>query len=62
MVVGAISGADLAWHPSQSFNLAQVLGIWNDNQAVQTQFVFQPEAGGGAWAIDDVYVDPFSRG
>jgi hypothetical protein len=61
-VVGSVSGADLAWHASQSFNLATVLGIWNDTQSVQTQFVFQPEAGGGAWAIDDVYVDPFSRG
>jgi hypothetical protein len=60
--VGSISGADLAWHPSTSFNLAQVLGIWNADQAVQTQFVFEPEDGGGAWAIDDVYVDPFTKG
>ena len=57
-----VSGADLAWHPSKSFNLATVLGIWNDDQSVQTQFVFQPERSGAAWAIDDVYVDPYSRG
>jgi hypothetical protein len=61
-LAGSVSGADLAWHPSRSFNLAQVVGIWNDDQAVQTQFVFDPENAGGAWAIDDVYVDPFTRG
>jgi hypothetical protein len=61
-LVGSVSGGDLAWHPSRSFNLAQVIGISNNSQAVQTQFVFQPEGGSGAWAIDDVYVDPYTRG
>jgi hypothetical protein len=61
ILAGSVSGVDMAWRPSKSFNLAQLLGIWNDDQAIQTQFVFESE-GGGAWAIDDVYVDPFTRG
>jgi hypothetical protein len=61
-VVGSYSAGDTAWHPTQSFNLAQVLGIWNNDQSYQVQLVFDAERGGGNWAIDDVYVDPYSRG
>jgi hypothetical protein len=60
-VVGSVSTSDTAWHPTQSFNLATVLGIWNSDQALTAQFVFDPEDSGGAFAIDDVYVDPYSR-
>lgn len=61
-VVGAISASDTAWHPSAIYNLAQVMGIWNGDQAIQTQLVFDPDDAGGSWAIDDVYVDPYARG
>jgi hypothetical protein len=61
-VVGSYSASDTAWHPTQAFNLAQVLGIWNSDQAFQAQLVFTAETGGGNWAIDDVYVDPYTRG
>jgi hypothetical protein len=61
-VVGAYSAGDSSWHPTQSFNLAPVLGIWNGDQSFQVQLVFDPEDTGGSWAIDDVYVDPYSRG
>ena len=61
-VVGSYSASDNAWHPTQSFNLAQVLGIWNGDQAYQVQLVFDAEHYGGNWAIDDVYVDPYTRG
>jgi hypothetical protein len=61
-VVGSYSASDTAWHATQAFNLAQVLGIWNSDQAVQAQLVFTAETGGGNWAIDDVYVDPYTRG
>jgi len=60
-VVGSVSAADTAWHPTSSFNLAQVLGIWNSDQAMTARIVFDPEDAGGAWAVDDVYVDPYSR-
>jgi hypothetical protein len=61
-VVGAYSAGDGSWHPTQSFSLAPVLGIWNGDQSFQVQLVFDPEDAGGSWAIDDVYVDPYSRG
>jgi hypothetical protein len=61
-VVGSLSAGGTSWQPSRSFNLAQVLGISSDDQAVQARFVFDPENYGGNWAIDDVYVDPYTRG
>jgi hypothetical protein len=61
-VVGSVSGSDMSWQPTRAFSLAPVLGIWNNDQAYQVQLVFEPEDYGGNWAIDDVYVDPFTRG
>jgi hypothetical protein len=29
---------------------------------IPVQLVFDPENAGGAFAIDDVYVDPYARG
>jgi hypothetical protein len=60
-VVGSVTAADTVWHPTSSFNLAPVLGIWNSKQALTARIVLDPEDAGGAWAIDDVYVDPYSR-
>ena len=60
-VVGSVTAADTAWHPTVAFNLAPVLGIWNSTQAMTARIVLDPEDAGGAWAIDDVYVDPYSR-
>jgi hypothetical protein len=60
-VVGSVSG-DTSWKPTSVFSLAQVLPIWNGDQSYQVQLVFDPEDYGGSWAIDDVYVDPYSRG
>jgi hypothetical protein len=44
------------------FSLSSVLGLWSDDQTVNAQIVLDPEDYGGAWAIDDVYVDPYVRG
>ena len=41
-------------------NIASVLGLWNTDQDVSVQLVFDPENYGGSWAIDDVYVDPYA--
>ena len=51
-----------AWGPSPAVNIASMLGLWNADQDVSVQFVFDPENYGGSWAIDDVYVDPYARG
>jgi hypothetical protein len=29
--------------------------------SVQVQFVFSPAANGGAWSVDDVFVDPYAK-
>jgi hypothetical protein len=60
-VVGAVTAGDTAWHPTVAFNLAPVLGIWNSSQSLTARIVLDPEDAGGAWAVDDVYVDPYSR-
>jgi hypothetical protein len=59
--VGSITSGT-SWTPTQSFNLSQILGIWNSDQVGTAQIVFDPEDYGGSWAIDDVYVDPYTRG
>jgi hypothetical protein len=51
-----------AWGVSAPLNIASLLGLWNADQDVSVQFVFDPENYGGSWAIDDVYVDPYARG
>jgi hypothetical protein len=50
------------WAASPALNIASLLGLWNENQDVSVQLVFDPEDYGGSWAIDDVYVDPYGRG
>jgi hypothetical protein len=60
-VVGSVS-AGTNWAPTQSFGLAQTLGLWNSSQAASVQIVLDPEDYGGAIAVDDVYIDPYTRG
>ena len=60
-VVGALSGAT-DWQASPALNLSRTLPIWNGDQTIPVQLVFDPENYGGAFAIDDVYVDPYARG
>jgi hypothetical protein len=50
------------WGVSPTLNIASLLGLWNADQDVSVQLVFDPENYGGSWAIDDVYVDPYARG
>jgi hypothetical protein len=51
-----------SWAVSPAFNVASQLGLWHPDQDASVQFVFDPEDYGGAWSIDDVYVDPYGRG
>jgi hypothetical protein len=59
--VGSVSAGDTAWHPTASIALSGVLGLWNGDQSASVQIVLDPEDYGGAWAVDDVYIDPYSR-
>jgi hypothetical protein len=60
--VASINGSDTAWHPTDPLALASALPLSGTGQTLQVQLVFDPEDFGGAWAIDDVYVDPWNRG
>jgi hypothetical protein len=60
-VVGSHSASDTAWRPTAPIALSTVLPLWNAGQTASVQLVFDPEDFGGAWAIDDVYIDPYSR-
>jgi hypothetical protein len=60
--VGALGGTSTAWQVSPVLNLAATLPLWNSGQNATVQLVFDPEDYGGAWAIDDVYIDPYVRG
>jgi hypothetical protein len=59
-VVGSVA-TGTAWTPTQSFGLSQTLGLWNSNQTATVQVILDPEDYGGAWAVDDVYIDPYTR-
>ena len=59
--VGSVSAGDTVWHPTSSIALSTVLGLWNGDQSASVQIVLDPEDYGGAWAVDDVYIDPYSR-
>jgi len=50
-----------SWQASPVLQLATTLPLTTSSSAISAKLVFQPEPYGGAWAIDDVYVDPHSR-
>ena len=61
--VGALNGSGfLSWQPTQVFALSSTLPLWQSGQTLSAQIVFDPEDYGGAWAVDDVYIDPYARG
>jgi hypothetical protein len=59
--VGSVNAGDTAWHPTAPIALSTVLGLWHADQSASVQIVLDPEDSGGAWAVDDVYIDPYSR-
>jgi hypothetical protein len=60
--VGSLNGGSFAgWQPTAPLALASTLPLWQSGQTLQVQVVFDPEDFGGAWAVDDVYIDPYRR-
>jgi hypothetical protein len=47
-----------AWSPTPILKLAAALPLWQPGSVLSVKLVFSPEQCGGAWAIDDVYIDP----
>ena len=61
-VVGSLSGDPYkSWLATPSLPLATTLPLWQSGQTVSVRLVFDPEDYGGAWTIDDVYVDPYRK-
>jgi hypothetical protein len=50
-----------SWTVSPILQLASTLPLWEAKSTLSVRVVFKPEQYGGAWAIDDLYVDPHSR-
>ena len=61
---GSVSATNLfgggyaSWQPTSSLPLGSVLGPGN---TVNIRFVFSADSNGGAWNVDDIFVDPYSR-
>jgi hypothetical protein len=49
-----------SWTLSPVLKLAGALPLWMPGSTLKVRVVFQP-SGGSSWAIDDVYIDPYSR-
>ncbi len=55
-VASLLSGS--SWTPTPVLALAAALPLWQPGSVLSVKLVFSPEQYGGAWAIDDVYIDP----
>ncbi len=50
-----------AWKPSPVLSLANSPPMWQAGETVSVRLVLKPEQYGGAWAVDDAYIDPRMR-
>ena len=50
-----------SWELSPVLRLAGALPLWMPGSTLAVRLVFQPSYEGGAWAIDDVFIDPYRR-
>ncbi len=50
-----------SWTVSPILQLATTLPLWEAKSTLSVRLMFKPEQYGGAWAIDDVYIDPYTR-
>jgi hypothetical protein len=55
--VASLPGATV-WLPTPTLRLAGALPLWQPGSVLNVELVFSPAQYGGAWEIDDVYIDP----
>lgn len=60
MRLGSVSRGFRSWRATNQLPLAQALNLWEAGHTVDAQLVFRSVT--GSWVIDDVYVDPYTRG
>lgn len=58
--VGSLQSGS-SWKPSSALQLATTLPLTQVGETLDVRLVFKPEQYGGAWAIDDVFIDPRMR-
>lgn len=49
-----------SWAPSEALRLGSAVPLWMPGSTLQVRLVFQP-TWSSSWAIDDVFIDPYSR-
>jgi hypothetical protein len=54
-------GGSAGWQPSPVLALGSSLPLWQPGTTLDVRLQFLPARYGGAWAIDDIYLDPYSR-
>jgi hypothetical protein len=58
---GSVNGTS-DWALSPVLNLGSTLPLWQAGDTLTVRLQFVPAQYGGRWSIDDVYIDPYSRG
>ena len=58
--VGSLRG-DTAWKPTPILALGTTLPLWQTGETLSLRLVLRPEPYGGAWAVDDIFIDPRMR-
>jgi len=48
------------WAPSPAMRLGDTLPVWLGDSTLEVELVFR-SSGESSWAIDDAYIDPYSR-
>jgi hypothetical protein len=60
--IGVVAGGS-AWQPTLPILiLLNATALVSPNGTIPVQFTFAPLLSGGAWQVDDVYVDPYKSG
>jgi hypothetical protein len=50
-----------SWAPTQAYNLGAMLPLWQPGSTLSVRIQFVPASTGGAIAIDDLEIDPYSK-
>ncbi len=48
------------WAPTPIYQLGAMLPLWQPGSTLSVRIQFVPQSSGGALAIDDLYIDPYS--
>jgi hypothetical protein len=58
--VADLQGGETEWAPTPVLQLGKAVPLWLPGSSLEMGLVFSAK-GAGTWAIDDVFIDPYSR-